>query len=74
MLKNFKKIPSSSLSSHDICNRNSLLIKQAHKFMDIGASVGIKYYGWERYKIKKHIEMKMEKGEFSDNELDGIYC
>ncbi|KAG5545973.1 hypothetical protein RHGRI_018217 [Rhododendron griersonianum] len=72
MLKNFKKVSSSSLSSQDICNRNSLLIKQARKFMDIGASVGIKYYGSERYNIKKYIEMKMEKVEFSDKELDGI--
>lgn len=40
--------------------------------MDIGASVGIKYYGGERYNNKNYIEMKMEKCEFSDKELDGI--
>ncbi|KAF7129531.1 hypothetical protein RHSIM_Rhsim10G0037400 [Rhododendron simsii] len=60
----------SSLSSHDICNRNSSLIKQARKCMDIGATLGVKYYGGERENIKKHIEL--EVGEMSDKELDGI--
>ncbi|KAI8559072.1 hypothetical protein RHMOL_Rhmol04G0146500 [Rhododendron molle] len=72
MLKKFKKVPSSSLSSQDICNRNSLLIKQVHKFLDIGDTLGIKYYGGEKENIKRYIEMEMEDGEISDKELDGI--
>ncbi|KAG5544614.1 hypothetical protein RHGRI_017146 [Rhododendron griersonianum] len=54
MLKKYKKVPDSSLSSHDIRNRNSLLIKQARKCMDLGAILGVKYYGGERENIKKY--------------------
>ncbi|KAG5539632.1 hypothetical protein RHGRI_019989 [Rhododendron griersonianum] len=57
MLKKFKKGPSSSLSSQDICNRNSLLIKQARKLLDIGDTLGIKYYGGQG---RRHIETRMD--------------
>ncbi|KAG5561557.1 hypothetical protein RHGRI_004563 [Rhododendron griersonianum] len=46
MLRNYKKVPSSSLSSHDICNRNSLLIKQAQAH---GYLVKLPVSSWERH-------------------------
>ncbi|KAI8527796.1 hypothetical protein RHMOL_Rhmol12G0102100 [Rhododendron molle] len=72
MLKKFKGVPSSSLSSQDICNRNSLLIKQAHKFMEVGDNLGIIYHGGEREIIKNYIEMEVEDDEISDKELEAI--
>ncbi|KAG5549776.1 hypothetical protein RHGRI_014924 [Rhododendron griersonianum] len=71
MLKKYKKVPTSSLSSHAICNRNSLLIKQARKCMDIGATLDVKYYGGERETIKKYY-IELEEGKISDKEIDGI--
>ncbi|KAG5550729.1 hypothetical protein RHGRI_015621 [Rhododendron griersonianum] len=38
--------------------------------MDIGTTLGVKYYGGERENIKKYIEL--EVGEMLDKELDGI--
>ncbi|KAG5554520.1 hypothetical protein RHGRI_012163 [Rhododendron griersonianum] len=49
--------------------RNSSL-SECQSITITSATLGIKYYGWERENIKKYIEL--EVGEMSDKELDGI--
>lgn len=44
--------------SSDIRNRNSRLIKQARKNMELGALWGVKYFGRESYNIKKYLELE----------------
>lgn len=51
-----KEISFSSLSSCDIHNRNSLLIRQARKKMEMSAFLGVKFHGSESFNIKKFIE------------------
>lgn len=42
-----KKVPSSSLPSDDIQNRNSSLFKEARKEMDIGVRLAVQFRGEE---------------------------
>ncbi|KAI8573905.1 hypothetical protein RHMOL_Rhmol01G0311900 [Rhododendron molle] len=61
--KKGKIVPSSSLSTRDIQNRNSILFKNASKALDFGARLEIKMVGGRNYNLKKWAEMEEEEIE-----------
>lgn len=45
-------------ASSDIRKRYTMLIKEARKNMEMGASCGVKFYGRDSYNIKKYLEIQ----------------
>lgn len=56
-----KAVPSSSSSSIDIRNKNSILFKNANKAMESGARLEIKFIGGRNFNLKKLVEMGKEE-------------
>ncbi|KAG5532281.1 hypothetical protein RHGRI_026794 [Rhododendron griersonianum] len=67
-LKNKDKV----VSSHDIRNRNSTLIMQAHKWMDTGALLGAKYNEDENFMLRISIEMEGKKTDKEVGDFDDV--
>lgn len=62
-------VPSSSLSTRDIQNRNSILFKNASTALDFGTRLGIKIVGGRNYNLKKWVEMEQEEIAERENAL-----
>lgn len=62
---------SSSLSSNDIHNRNSVLRKKAELVMDIGERCGVKFYGKKSFNLKKIMELEvLHSAEKKNRDVD----
>lgn len=60
---------SSSLSSFDFRNRNSILLQRAENAMDIATnSLGVKFYGGRVFILKKYMELQTDN--IAEKEID----
>lgn len=71
MLKN-KRIPSSSLYSDDIRNRNSFMFKENCETMDLGARLGVSFKGGRNFILKTFVEMQEAELAERINALDDL--